>query len=556
MSFPAFVQPRVILLRDGADTSQGVGQLLSNISACHAVVDILKTTLGPRGMDKLIHEGGKDATISNDGATIIKLLDIVHPAAKTLVDIAKNQDDEAGDGTTSVVLLAGEFLKQARQFLEDGVHPQVIIRGFRTAAQLAHEKIDALSASLDSLSGLAKDRDDLLLRCARTAMNSKLISGQQDFFAPMVVRAVKMLDEHEMDLGMIGMKKVPGGAVGQSILVDGVAFKKTFSYAGFEQQRKQFANPKIALLNVELELKSERSDAEIRIKDPAEYQRIVEAEWAIIYGKLEKIRASGAKIVLSRLPIGDLATQYFADHDMFCAGRVDKADLVRVCSATGGMIQTSLEGLSGSVLGTCALFEENQVGSERFNFFTGCPKAKACTFILRGGAEQFIEETERSLHDAIMIVKRAAQSSSVLGGAGAVEMELSRYLREQSLLIKDKTQAIVGAYAKAFECIPKQLAENAGFDSTDVVSALRRAHAQGQVWAGVDIENEGVLNSFENFIWEPVVVKRHAVSAATEAACVILSVDETIRNPKSQGIPDAGGPVMPQQQGRGMRSIR
>jgi len=525
-------QPQIILLKEGTDSSQGKAQLLSNISACQAITEILKTTLGPRGMDKLIVKGNR-VTISNDGATIINLLDVVHPAAKTLVDIAQCQDNEVGDGTTSVCLLAGEFLKQCKGFVEDGVHPQIIARTYRKANQLVVDKIRELAVNLEDNIAKGISKRQMLEKCAQTAMNSKLISAQQDFFGPMVVDAVQHLDGDDLDLGLIGIKKVAGGSVTDSFLVEGVAFKKTFSYAGFEQQPKKFLNPKIVLLNVELELKSEKENAEIRIEDPSAYQSIVDAEWKIIYDKLESIVNSGAKIVLSKLPIGDLATQYFADRDIFCAGRVADADLVRVYKATGGKIQTSLRDLNEGVLGVCAHFEEKQIGSDRFNLFTGCPEAKTATMILRGGAEQFIEETERSLHDALMIVKRAMQHTDVVGGGGAIEMELSRYLRHYARTVKDKSQLIMYAYAKAFEIIPRQLSENAGFDSTDIVNALRAKHAKGGRWFGVDIDNESVCDTMAKFIWEPALVKINAISAATEAACIILSVDETVRNPKS-----------------------
>jgi len=536
------MQPRVILLREGTDTSQGKGQLISNINACEAVVDILKTTLGPRGMDKLIHQGER-VTISNDGATIIKLLDIVHPAAKTLVDIAKSQDDEVGDGTTSVCLLAGEFLKQAKPFVEDGVHPQIIINAYRQACMAAIDKIKQIHIEIDRTNEVQVR--DMLMKCASTALNSKLISGYKDFFAKMAVDAVLHLDYKAssssssiIDLQLIGMKKVPGGSVTDSILVEGVAFKKTFAYAGFEQQPKKFTNPKIVCLNVELELKAERQNAEIRLSDPKQYQSIVDAEWQIIYNKLDKIVESGAQIVLSKLPIGDLATQYFADRNIFCAGRVSESDLLRVSKATGAVVQTSLSDLSSSILGTCQSFEERQIGSDRYNFFTGCPVAKTCSIVLRGGSEQFIAESERSLHDALMIVKRALTHQAIVGGGGAIEMELAKYLKHYSKTIQSKVQMIIGAYAKALETIPRQLAENAGFDSTDTLNLLREKHSKDGRWYGVDIENDGIINTVDNFIWEPSLVKLNALSAATEAACMILSIDETVRNPQSEGLND------------------
>jgi len=396
------MQPQIVLLKEGTDTSQGKPQLISNINACQMVVDAVRTTLGPRGMDKLIVDNNSQATISNDGATIMKLLDIVHPAAKTLVDIAKSQDAEVGDGTTSVVLLAGEFLKQVKPFVEEGVHPRIIIKAVRKSLQLCQEKIDQLAVKINK--DKKGEQRELLTKCASTALNSKLIHQQKEFFSKMVVEAVLQLDEL-LPLNMIGIKKISGGALEDSLLIDGVGFKKTFSYAGFEMQPKSYKNCKIALLNIELELKAERDNAEVRVDNVAEYQKVVDAEWQILYDKLAKIHASGANVVLSKLPIGDVATQYFADRDMFCAGRVPEEDLKRTMKACGGAVMTTVHDLNDSVLGNCVKFEERQIGSERFNIFSGCKSAKTCTLVLRGGSEQFLEETERSLHDAIMIVR-------------------------------------------------------------------------------------------------------------------------------------------------------
>jgi T-complex protein 1 subunit eta len=535
-----FLQPGIILLKEGTDTSQGKAQLISNINACSAVVDTVRTTLGPRGMDKLVYEG-KNVTISNDGATVLKLLDIVHPAAQTLVDIARSQDEEVGDGTTSVVVLAGEFLKEAKAFVEEGVHPTTIINGLRTACQLAKAKIQELAVAIDSSE--PSEMRKVLERCAATAMNSKLIGSHNQFFSKMVVDAVMHLDE-DLDLNLIGIKKEKGGSMEDSILVEGVAFKKCFSYAGFEQQPKKFIKPKILLLNVELELKAEKDNAELRIQDPSEYQSLVDAEWKIIYEKLELIVKSGAKVVFSRLAIGDLATQYFADRDIFCAGRVPQEDLVRISKATGAAIQTTVNDLIPSVLGSADLMEERQVGGERYNFLTGCPQAKTATIILRGGGEQFIDEAERSLHDAIMIVRRARKHSSVVAGGGAIEMELSKYLRGHSRTIRGKQQLIINAYAKALEAIPRQLADNAGFDSTDILNKLRQKHAQsGGTWFGVDIANEDICDTFKSFVWEPSLVKLNSITAATEAACLILSVDETVKHPKPAQPDDQPAPA-------------
>ncbi|KAG8230646.1 hypothetical protein J437_LFUL010663 [Ladona fulva] len=541
------MQPQIILLKEGTESSQGKPQVVSNINACQAVVDAIRTTLGPRGMDKLIVDNSGKSTISNDGATIMKLLDVVHPAAKTLVDIAKSQDAEAsvGDGTTSVVLLAGEILKQIKSFVEDGVHPRIIIKSLRKAIQLAVDKINSLALKI-KVEDKAEQRR-ILEKCAATALSSKLIHQQKDLFSKMVVDAVLFLDEL-LPLNMIGIKKIAGGALEDSILVAGVAFKKTFSYAGFEMQPKNYANPKIALLNIELELKAERDNAEIRVNNVEEYQKVVDAEWKILYDKLDKIHKSGAQVVLSKLPIGDVATQYFADRDMFCAGRVPDEDLKRTMKACGGAVMSTVQDLNDSVLGSCESFEEVQIGGERFNIFTGCPNARTCTIVLRGGAEQFLEETERSLHDAIMIVRRTIKHDAVVAGGGAIEIELSRVLREHSRTIAGKEQQIMGAIAKALEIIPRQLCDNAGFDATNILNKLRQKHAQGHCWYGVDITKEDVSDNMEACVWEPAIVKINALTAAGEAACQILSVDETVRNPKSGG---DDGPRPPMGRGRG-----
>lgn len=497
------------------------------------MADTVRTTLGPSGRDKLIATG-RHVTISNDGATIMKLLEIEHPAAKTLVDISMSQDAEVGDGTTSVVLLAAEILAKMKPFVEEGVHPQILQRNIRNAGKMAVEKVQELAVPFQG-----DELEDMLLKTARTALNSKLIANHKDLFAPMVVEAVQALHQGGSldDLSsLVAIKQISGGDVRQSFLVNGVAFKKTFSYAGFEQMTKQFTNPGILLLNVELELKSEKENAEVRITDPSQYQSIVDAEWKVIYDKLDACVDSGAQIVLSKLPIGDLATQYFADRGLFCAGRVTDGDLKRVAKATGGSVQTSTHGITKDMLGTCGVFEERQVGDERFNVFTDCPQKLTSTIVLRGGTEQFIAESERSVHDALMVVKRSLQSGSVVAGGGAVEMEVSRCLREHALTIEGKGQLIITAYAKALEVIPRQLCENAGYDSTDILAALRRKHAvdaDGK-WYGVDVINGHICDTFDLGVWEPSDNKVNSFDAATEAACVILSIDETVMAPKSQ----------------------
>lgn len=317
------------------------------------------------------------------------------------------------------------------------------------------------------------------------------------------------------------------------------------------------------MLNLELELKAEKDNAEIRITDPDQYQSIVDAEWKIIYEKLDLIVNSGAQVVLSRLAIGDLATQYFADRGMFCAGRVDNEDLERTRRATGAEVQTTVQGIQPGVLGTCGEFEEKQVGHERYNFFKGCVGTKSATILIRGGAEQFMEEAERSLHDALMIVKSAMRNTKVVGGGGSIEMELSRYLREYALTIGGNQQLVINYFARALEVIPMALAQNSGLDGTKILNMLRKRHAEATAesrWIGVDCIDGGVTDCFANYIWEPVSVKDSALAAATEVACLILSIDETVKNPQSEQ-PQAKGKGkglkgLPKGKGKGMKAMR
>ncbi|KAJ5122594.1 hypothetical protein N7526_009531 [Penicillium atrosanguineum] len=527
--------PTIVVLKEGTDASQGKGQIISNINACVAVQSTVKSTLGPYGGDLLLVDSNGRTTITNDGATVMKLLDIVHPAARILTDIARSQDAEVGDGTTSVVVLAGEILKEVRDLVDQGVSSQTIIKGLRRASAMAVNKVKEIAVDMVESAENEDKKIETLRRLAATAMNSKLIKRNSDFFTKMVVDAVLSLDQDDLNEKLIGVKKITGGGLQDSLFVNGVAFKKTFSYAGFEQQPKHFKDPNIVCLNVELELKSEKDNAEVRVEQVSEYQAIVDAEWQIIFNKLEAIYNTGAKVVLSKLPIGDLATQYFADRDIFCAGRVASDDMDRVCQATGAATQSTCSDIQERHLGYL-----RRIGGERFNLFSECPGAKTCTLVLRGGAEQFIAEVERSLHDAIMIVKRALRNTTIVAGGGATEMELSSHLHGfADRNVPHKQQAVVKAFAKALE-----LCDNAGFDATDILNRLRVEHRKGNVWAGVDFDNEGVRDNMVAFVWEPSLVKVNAIQAAVEAACLILSVDETIKNEESAqpGAPQRGLP--------------
>ena len=522
----------ILVLKKGTENLQGKEEIISNIEACMAIVEIIRTTLGPRGMDKMIIGDNGSTTISNDGATIIKLLNIEHPAAKSLADVAKSQDNEIGDGTTSVMIFAGELLKEAKQFIQDGISPQIIINGYWKALQFAKQKLEESAITINEKS--EEEKRNLLLKCAETSLNSKLIANYKEFFSKMIVDAVEKLEGFK-DKDLIGIKHVTGGSITDSFLVDGVAFKKSFSYAGFEQQPKKFEDAKIIILNVELELKSEKENSELRISHPEDFQSFVDAEWKIINKKLENIVSSGANVVLSKLPIGDLATQYFADRNVFCAGRVTAEDIERVAKATGAKLLQTCNDINEKSLGTCGVFEEKQIGAERFNLFQKCQNSKTATIILRGGAEQFIEEAERSMNDAIMVVRRASKAASIVAGGGAIEMELSKHVRKEGMKISGKEQLVVLGSAKALEVIPRTLAQNSALDAIEILNKLRQKHDQEEDCKfGVNCFNGGITDTYLNFVWEPIMLKENILNAATEAACSIISVDQTVKNPKSE----------------------
>lgn len=522
-------------------------------------------------MDKLIvSEGGNKCTISNDGATIIKLLEVVHPAARILVDIAASQDAEVGDGTTSVVLLAGELLRLSRPFIEDGMNPQLIIRGFRKASELCSawikgnaEDLQSLSVKMDNSSATPLDLRGLLIKCAQTSMNSKLIHGHKDFFSKMVVDAVMLLEGDivanastlktssismaTISDRMIGVKKISGGAMEESLLIEGVAFEKTFAYAGFEQQPKSFIKPKILLLNMELELKAERDNAEVRVENVDAYGKIVDAEWDLLFGRLQKMLDAGAQIILSKLAIGDVATQWFADRNCFAAGRVSEADMDRLAVALDLKIQSSVEDFSEveetflsignksrgqQLLGECEYFEERVIGDKKINIFKGCHKAPTCTLILRGGSGEFMAEVERSLHDAIMVARRAVRTGKVVGGGGAIEMALAKHLRDYARSVAGRIQLVLLAFSQALEVIPRQLCVNGGLDATSLLTQLRKRHSSGmEPWAGLDMSKEAIVSNNlggDGLVWEPAMMKSNLISAACEAASTILSIDLTI----------------------------
>jgi len=516
--------PRVAVLKEGSDKKQGVDHVAANAAACKALADIVATTLGPRGNDLLLVVNDKPM-ITNDGATILETLNVTHPAAKLLVEMSQSQDKIVGDGTTSVVLLASEAFSNLAALLCSLNPPHSVVSVLKKCNQYCEQVINETSIDISN------DLETYMLKTASTALSSKLIAGDSKKFGQIAVDAVKIIGKNST-LQSIGIKTQKGGSVDDSMLIEGFAIPKCFAYAGAKSQPYEFKNPNVALLKIELELKAERVNAEVRINTAEEYQNVVDAEWKILFDKCAKIAESGANVVLSSLPIGDVATQFFADRGIYCGGRVAEEDMTRGMKSLGGSIQTSLDNLKNN-FGTCESFEEIQVGDQRYNIFKGSKKAKSCTIILRGGNDFYIEETRRSLHDALKVVQRAFEHPHVVPGGGSIELTLSSRLREwANKEFKGKQLIFAEEIARSFEIIPLTLAKNCGYDQLDTLSKLRALHNQGKHNYGVSItDSEGIADNLENGILEPTDLTRNKLYATFESILMLLLVDKTVQAP-------------------------
>ena len=526
-------QAPIFILKEGTQRTRGRSAQSNNIAAAKAVADSVRSTLGPKGMDKMLVDSMGDVVITNDGATILKEMDIEHPAAKMIIEVAKTQEQHCYDGTTSAVVLSGELLKRSEDLIEQNVHPTVICEGFRLAAEKAISLLESHGISTEG-------NDEVLLEVAKTSLTGKSAGAVKAFMADICVRAVNavgVIDEGErlVDLSDIKVEKRQGGSIKDSSLIDGILLDKERVHAGMP---RSINDAKIALVNSAVEVKKTEVDAKIQITDPNQLASFLAEEENYIRGLVEKITASGANVLVCQKGIDELAQHYLSKAGVFAIRRAKKSDMEALSKATGGRIVTNMDDLSGDDLGQAARVEERKIGESDMTFITGCPEAKSVSVLLRGGTEHVVDEIRRAFDDAVGVVSVAWEDGAVLTGGGSVLAALSRDLRTYAETIGGREQMAIEAYASALEIIPRTLAENAGLDPVTTIIALRKAHADGASHAGINVYEGGVVDMQASNVLEPLRVVEQAIQSATETAIMILRIDDVI---SSKGVSMADG---------------
>ncbi|RLE55957.1 MAG: thermosome subunit [Candidatus Methanomethylicota archaeon] len=515
----------VLILKEGTSRTFGKEAQRANIMAARAVAEIVRSSLGPRGMDKMLVDSLGDITITNDGATILDEMDVQHPAAKMMVEVAKAQDKEVGDGTTTAVILAGELLKEAESLLEKNIHPTVIINGFKKAAKKAEEILRKMSIPVNL------DDEETLKKIAMTSISGKVVSVAKEHLAKIAVKAVKQIAEKTddklfADIDQIQIIKKKGGGLLDTELVYGMIIDKEVVHPGMP---KRVENAKIALLDCPLEVEKTEIDAEIRITDPEQMRAFLEEEEKILKSMVEKIKNIGANVVFCQKGIDDIAQHYLAKNKILAVRRVKKSDMEKLARATGGRIVTNIDDLTESDLGAAGLVEERKVADEKLVFVEDCKNPRSVSILIRGGLERLVDEAERAIKDALYVVADVVREPRIVAGGGAPEAEVAKVLREYAVSVGGREQLAIEAFANAIEVIPRTLAENAGLDPIDILTELRALHeSQENKWYGVDIFEGKPIDMFEKNVLEPLIVKTNAISSAVEAAGLILRIDDII----------------------------
>jgi len=528
-------QGPVLVLKESALQQKGRDAQKNNIAAAKMVAELVKTSLGPRGLDKMLVDSLGDVTITNDGATILKEIDAQHPAAKMMVEISKTIDTEVGDGTTSSVVFAGALLEKAEKLLEKDVHSTVIIDGYQAASEKALELLAKLAKTIKP------DDRESLIKIAKTSMQSKLVSENSVPLSKLAVDAILKIaeidgDKYSVDLDNLKVEKKAGGSIDDTSLINGIVLDKEIVHSGMPTKIEK---ARIALVNAALEVEKTEMSAEIRISDPTQMQLFLEEENRMLKSMVDKIHSIGANVLICQKGIDDISQHYLSKHGILSVRRVKESDMTKLAKATGGRITTNLDDISTNDLGSAEIVHQKKVESDKWVFIEGCKNPRSVTILIRGGSQRVVDEADRSIHDALMVVKDVVEKPSIVAGGGSPEAYLATELNEWSGGAEGREQLAIKQYAEAFESIPLTIAENAGMDPIDTLISLRANQSSGKQTVGINAKEGKIGNMFSLDIVEPLAVKEQIIKSATEAACMILRIDDVIA---VSGGPSAGGP--------------
>jgi thermosome len=528
----------VLILKEGASQTKGRDAQKNNIAAAKLIAEVVRSSLGPRGMDKMLVDGLGDVTITNDGATILKEIDVQHPAAKMMVEISKATDNEVGDGTSSVVVLAGALIEKAEELINKDVHPTIIVDGYRKSALKSIEIFNQIAQKIDG-SNKAE-----LIKIARTSMQTKLVSKESDELSQVVVNAALQVSEpresgFSVDIDDVKVEKKAGGSLRDTKLIKGIVLDKEVVHGGMP---KRVEKAKIALVNSALEIEKTEFDAKINISSPDQMKMFLEEENRMLKSMVDKIISSGANVAICQKGIDDVAQHYLAKSNVLSVRRVKESDMTKLARATGARIVNNLEDLGTKDLGSADLVEERKVETDKWVFIEGCKHPKAVTILIRGGSQRVVDEADRSLHDALMVTKDVIERPFIVAGGGSPESYVAGKLREWSSTLSGREQLAADKFAESLEVIPLALAENAGMDPIDTLTELRSQQAKGSKWSGIDARSAKIVDMSKLDIVEPLSVKEQIIKSATEVASMILRIDDVIASSKSGGGAPGGMP--------------
>jgi len=530
----------VLILKEGTSRKRGKEAQTNNIMAAKVIAEVLRTTLGPRGMDKMLIDGLGDITITNDGAAILDEIDVQHPAAKMMVEVAKTQDDMVGDGTTTSVIIAGELLRKAEELMNQNIHPTVIVNGYRKAVDNAVEALSKLAIKVDI------NDSETLKKVSMTSMGSKAVGNARGHLSDITIDAVKLITESRgdktiADIDNIQRVKKEGKSLFDTELIKGIIVDKEVINAGMP---KRIENAKIALLDSPLEIEKTEFSAEIRIRDPTQMQAFLDNETRMLKEMVAKVKVSGAKVLFCQKGIDDMAQHFLAKEGIMAARRVKQSDMEKLARATGGSIITKLDDLKSADLGDAGVVEERKVGDDKMIFVEKCKEPRSVAILIRAGLERMVDEADRAMNDALSVVADVVQDNKIVAGGGATEAELAKILRAFATKVGGREQLAIEAFADSLEIVPKTLAENAGLESIDILVGLRAAHEKknGHLM-GVDVFKGEIVNSYDSGVVEPMKVKEQAMKSAAEVAAMILRIDDVIASTKpKEGAPPGGMP--------------